>query len=367
MTSVDSPGGAVGHSGHARFLDVVWGESGWPLAVLLAGIALGPSGLALLTAPVLTAIDPAITVALAAFGILLGLTLTRARHAPRLMLMAAVEATVTLVVVAAGLLVVLMQRLDLSGPQAVASAIAIGICAAPSSALHRSGMRGTSAWRRAIELDAFIPIVAGGLWLAWAREPASGAAAGLLLQAVLVAVIVAAAAWLLLSESPSHNERRVFSAAAVLLLGGTADYLQLSPLLAGLVAGVCWGLMGGDVADTMGLEIEWLRRPLLVVLMLTAGARLVAAPPIFALFVCVTLRLSIKAIAGLAAARRGHSNARASFVSDAVAPGVFGIALAMSLTRASSGIADLVLATVVTTVLVLHLLTSFVRRPEFEA
>ena len=94
--------------------------------------------------------------------------------------------------------------------------------------------------------DDLLAVLLGGATLAVLREPAPAAAAMLMLQATGVTLVIAAAGWLLLSRSAPGTEQRVFVIALLLLLGGASEYLSLSALTAGLVAGFFWEAVGGS-------------------------------------------------------------------------------------------------------------------------
>src|SRR5688500_11964110 len=91
-------------SWHAR-LGLGWSSGGW-LILLLIGAALGPSGLEVLTPRVLSAIDPAVPVALAALGVHIAMQaeLVSPALGTRRLAAAALAALVTALVVSGGLL-----------------------------------------------------------------------------------------------------------------------------------------------------------------------------------------------------------------------------------------------------------------------
>src|SRR3990172_13014351 len=105
-------------------------------------------------------------------------------------------------------------------------------------------MEPRTAATRVIERGVLLPIVAGGLVLAWLRAGSSVGAVTLAAQASGVTLALAAAGWLLLTRASSETEERVFAIAVLLLIGGVADALSVSALLGGLVAGVFWRYAG---------------------------------------------------------------------------------------------------------------------------
>ena len=103
------------------------------LVLLLVGMALGPHGLGVLSDSVVAALDPAVSVALAALGAIVGLDIhVRRPGDARLFGAASVEAAATILVVAAG--VVIVHALSpVPDPTPWLLALMLGICAAPSS------------------------------------------------------------------------------------------------------------------------------------------------------------------------------------------------------------------------------------------
>ena len=123
-------------------------------------------------------------------------------------------------------------------------------------------------------------------------------------QAVLVALVIGVSAWLLLARTSSDTEQRIFGASALLLLGGLADYLSLSALLSGVVAGTFWRLMGGQAADAIRRDSGHVQHPLLVLLLVVAGARTRVSPPILGLIVAYPILRTVGKLAGAWLARR---------------------------------------------------------------
>ena len=103
--------------------------------LLLAGVFLGPHGVALLSSGALAAVDPAMPVALAALGVLIGLEFGERRAGvPRGIVAGGVHALVTVAVVAAGLFAAVMFGAVPAG-SAWLFAASCGVCAASSLTL----------------------------------------------------------------------------------------------------------------------------------------------------------------------------------------------------------------------------------------
>ena len=150
----------------------------------------------------------------------------------------------------------------------------LGLCAATSLAVPSGNPTEPRASdRRVVELGVLAPIVFGGLLLGVALQGATLAAITLVGQAAVIAVLLAGSAWLLLARASSDTEQRVFAIAAMLLVGGAADYLSLSALLSGLMAGAFWRLAGGPAEASLRRDARYVQHSLLVLVLVVAGAR----------------------------------------------------------------------------------------------
>lgn len=226
------------------------------LSLIVLGVALGPSGLGVLTPQLLALVDPAIPVALAALGVLAGLEL-------RVPASAELRGSVTVVMV------------DLAVAAAVAGSaalVALGLGVERGPVWAVAAVTGICALA-ARSSNQIFPILLGGLSLAWMRGQ-SPMALWIVGNTVVVAIGCAIAGWLMLRRPSSDNEQRAVAVAILLLIGGAADYLSVSALLGGLAAGLCWRMMGQSVREPVRRDITYLRHPVLAVLLLTAGARI---------------------------------------------------------------------------------------------
>src|SRR5262245_22690561 len=350
---------------HVR-LGLSWSSGSPPVVLLLLiGMALGPQALAILSPAVLSAIDPALPVALAALGVQVALELPLRRSAldPRLASSACVEALVTGVTVTGGTLLVLAPDVAVPGPDTWLIAIAAGICAAMSAGLPSDTAGVTAAAAGVRQLDVVLPAFAGAIMLAWVREQAIGQALWLSAQAVLLALVIGISAWLLLARASSETEQRIFGASALLLLGGLADYLSLSALLSGIVAGTLWRLIGGPAADAIRRDSGHVQHPLLVLLLVVAGARTHVSPQILGLILAYPILRTVGKLAGAWLARRVTKPMLPDDLGLAlVAPGIFGIAFSVNVVRAAGPVTDPLLAVVVIGSIVSQLIPF--RRPQ---
>ena len=148
-----------------------------------------------------------------------------------------------------------------------------------------------------------LPIAAGGLMLAWLRAGSRIGTLALVAQASGITLALATAGWLLLTRTTSETEERVFAISALLLVGGVADALGLSALFGGLVAGLFWRYTGGRPRETVRRDVLFVQHPLLVVVLLVAGARAELAPASLALGAAYVVLRVVGTLAGGAAAR----------------------------------------------------------------
>ena len=321
------------------------------LFLLPAGVAVGPHGLGLLSTSVLSYLDPAVPVALAALGVLVGLGLVARRPSERwgrLLTAASVEAGLTILLVGAAVVLVYRAPPPPAGTASWLLALALGICASTSSVIVVDDSDGPSAaTRQTVGLDNVLPIVLGGLALAFVKESEIAPAFSLAAQASAVFLIIALVGWLLVTGSSSEREQQVFAIASLLLVSGAAEYLSLSALLAGLIAGLFWGLAGGPARDRIHRDILHLQHPLLVFVLLVAGARVDISVSLLGLaMIYLVLRVTGK-LAGGWVARRLCGAEGPSIVSDLIAPGIVGLAFALNVLRAAGPDAAPVLAVAV--------------------
>ena len=239
------------------------------------GAALGPRGLQWFTPQVLSRLDIAVTIALAVVGVVVGVGLARGiRDSGRLLIAASLESAITVAAVSgATIYFVSSTGMPLLAPLP-AIAIALGLCASASSATSASPDSEAAAGvaTRVADLDDVLPIVLTTvavplllpdapyeLWLSVAATLALG-------------LIVGAVGWLLFDRAESGAERALFVVGTLSLAGGAAAYLRVSPLAVGLVAGTVWVLSPG-LADRIVMEdLRRVQHPLIVLLLLTAGA-----------------------------------------------------------------------------------------------
>jgi hypothetical protein len=239
------------------------------------GALLGPRGLQWFTPQVLARLDTAVTIALAVLGVVVGIALARElRYAGRLLIAASLESAITVAAVAGATVYFVTETGLALGAPLAAIALALGLCAAASSATSASPDSEAAAGvaTRVADLDDVLPIVLTtvavpllvpafphGLWISAAATIGVGLAVGMV-------------GWLLFDRAESGAERALFVLGAVSLAGGAAAYLRVSPLAVGLVAGACWVFAPGRADHIASDDLRRVQHPLIVLLLLTAGA-----------------------------------------------------------------------------------------------
>jgi hypothetical protein len=294
--------------------------------VILLGAALGPYGLGLLSAGVVQSVDPAMPVALTALGVLVGIGFNlRAARDRRALVATSVGGAVSIAVVAAGGALLAFLWPETADRSAWFNGVVVAICAA----------------------DDPLSVLLGGVALAFLREATPAAAAMLALQATGVTMVIAAAGWLLLSRSAPGTEQRIFVIALLLLLGGASEYLSLSALTSGLIAGFAWEAAGGSTRQAIRRDVSYVQRPLIVLVLLVSGARLTLTPLVIALALPYLVVRLIGTIAGSAAAHRLAPAWPAPGAGPLLSPGILGLAFALNAVRAAGPDAAIVISIVV--------------------
>lgn len=315
-----------------------WTRSSLPIAPLLAiGVCLGPQGLNLFTPPVLSAIDPAVPVALAVIGCLLGLSLAPRPSAPgarALVIAATSHGMVTVTVVALGL-----SALDgLSSTPATPAwllPVVAGLCAASSLTLPRRGPADVRRRTDAIvHLEAIGGLILGTVVLTATRTSSWQTTAATLVQSVSIITLIAGAGWLFMKHTTRPTEGRVFAIGTALLVGGMADYLTFSPLLGGLTAGALWQRLGGPSREILHHEVLYAQHPLVVLVLLVAGARAEVAPTTLGLAAGYAGLRLVARLACHVATRRVASAAAVGDRLPLLDPGILGVAFALTVLRA---------------------------------
>jgi hypothetical protein len=318
--------------------------------LLTAGIVFGPQGINLLSPAALTLLDPVMPVTLAALSVLVGVNLSgRRTDEPRAFGAASLTAAVTALVVSAGFGAVAVTTMSSVARPFWMLIMTGGICAATSLTLPSDDAAGPKpAATRVIELGVLLPIVAGGLMLASLRAGSLPSAAVLVAHACGVTLALAASAWLLLTRASSETEERVYAVSALLLVGGVAAAFSLSALFGGLVAGALWRYAGRHPRETITRDVLFVQHPLVVLVLLAAGAHADLSLAMFALGAgYAVLRVVGQLAAGSVASHVLGMTAPRDLGLHLLTPGVFGVGFALNAVGVIGADASMLLATVV--------------------
>ena len=239
------------------------------------GALLGPHGLAWFSPRLLGRLDLAVTIALAVLGVLVGIALGREiRTAFGLFLAASLESAVTTAAVtAASAFYIQKTGMPISVPL-LAFSRALGLCASASSATSADpdSEPAASVATRVADLDDVVPIVLAVGAFALFAQGYSVSTTVVLLAPLVLGLAVGAIGWLVFDRAESGPERVVFVLGALALAGGAAAYLRVSPLAVGLVAGLIWTVAPGRADRVVESDLRKVQHPLVVLLLVTAGA-----------------------------------------------------------------------------------------------
>ncbi len=301
------------------------------------GALLGPHALNVLSPGVLLSLDTVVSIALAALGVFVGLALDlRGSRDRRLLGAASLEGAITVVVVAGAFWYLLSGWTMPLGLSPSLVGLVLGISAAASSAVAYEGVSHEvqRVASRIADLDDLLPIVLGGLVVVRVTAPPFTPWLSSLADVAVTIGLgggVGIAGWLLFERAHSRAERNVFIAGTLALLGGTAAYLGLSPLLAGLSAGLLWTRLPGAADRVVRDDLQNIQHPLIVLLLLVAGAS--CAYSLAAVWLCAPLvlfRLAGKLAGGWVASRMQQDVTPSDLGAYLIAPGLLGIAYALN-------------------------------------
>jgi hypothetical protein len=274
-----------------------------------------------------------VSVALATLGVFIGIAAgEESRKVRRLFAASTAEAAITIAIVAGAVYSLLRNwNVPLELPAELV-ALALGICAAASAApfVERGVDSAREVAARVADLDDVLPIVLGGAVIVMATG--HGPALGRTALTVLLGMAIALSGWLLFERRQDEAERGLFVLGSLALLGGTAAYLDLSPILTGLCAGWLWVLAPGRTNVVVAQELHKVQHPLVVLLLITAGAGLeVSTVGIWLFAPYVAFRLAGKLIGGWTASRIAAGVAPSDLGAYLIPPGVIGIAFALNI------------------------------------
>jgi hypothetical protein len=198
----------------------------------------------------------------------------------RLFLAASLESAVTTAMVAlAAVYFIGTTGVPLDAPL-IGFALALGLCASTSSATsaHPDSEPAAATATRVADLDDVLPIALAVAAFALLGAPAGANVWVMLLAPPLIGLAVGVIGWLVFERAESGPERVLFVLSALALAGGAAAYLHVSPLAVGLVAGVTWTLVPGRVDRVVESDLRRVQHPVVVLLLVTAGASATLSP-----------------------------------------------------------------------------------------
>jgi hypothetical protein len=305
-------------------------------AWLVLGFLLGPAVLGVLSPDVLAHLDAAVSIALGTLGVFVGIALVpRARDAGTLVGAALLESGSALVIVfAAAAFLLTAQQVPLTSPLMLV-ALSLGAAAGASGASafvegQRTG--GSDHAMHVADLDDVLPIVVAAGAMGLASAGAGSAWLRALGESIGIGLACGAIGLLLFERTTGEAERAVYVLGVLALIGGACAYAGVSPLLAGLCAGLFWRNMPGRADAVIVKDLRKFQHPLVVLLVMVAGAQATTGPlPVLLFAIFVVFRLSGKVIGGLAAARFVPALAGEVLGAYLVSPGVIGIAIALNL------------------------------------
>lgn len=160
--------------------------------------------------------------------------------------------------------------------------------------------------------------VVGGVAMASLRDASPLAQLLTALGIAGVAIVFAIAGWLLVGQADSDREQQVFVIGSLLLLGGAAAYTSLSAVLSGFLAGIAWSSAGNLARARIVQQLDYFQHPLLVVMLLVAGA---------------SITFSAESLAALVIVAALHAAGRGVTEPFPVSAGVAAIAVALDVFR----------------------------------
>ena len=300
------------------------------------GFLLGPQVLGWISPRLLDRLSLAVTIGLAVLGVFVGTALGRElRTAVRLFFAASLEGAVTTAMVAAAVAYFVgATHVPLDAPL-WGFALALALCASSSSATSADpdSEPAAAVATRVADLDDVVPIVLSVVAFALIAAPAGSGLAVLVLAPPLIGLAVGAIGWLVFERAESAPERGLFVLGTLSLAGGAAAYLHVSPLVVGLVAGLTWAVAPGRVDRVVEHDLRRVQHPVVVLLLVTAGASALLSPAaVWFLMPYLLFRLAGKVTGAWLAAPL--LDVRASdLASFLMPPGVLAVAFALNFSQ----------------------------------
>jgi hypothetical protein len=265
--------------------------------------------------------------------VLAGIALGRqVRAAGRQLIAASLESGVTVVLVMAAVWYFVVETgVPLAVP-AGAMALALGLSASASSATSASpdSEAAAAVGTEVADLDDVLPIVVSVVAFALLPAVAPVPTWVFMLAPVGVGLAVGAIGWLVFDRAESAAERVVYVLGALALAGGAAAYLRVSPLAVGLIAGLVWALVPGRADRIARDDIGRVQHPLVVLLLVTAGAEWIPSAAAAWLLAPYLLFRLVGKIAGAWATAAYLEVRAADLAAYLMPPGVLAVAFALN-------------------------------------
>jgi hypothetical protein len=200
---------------------------------------------------------------------------------------------------------------------------------------------------RVADLDDVLPIALATMVFALLASPTEPGTLVMALAPPLIGLAVGAIGWLVFERAESGPERVLFVLSTLALAGGAAAYLHVSPLAVGLVAGLVWTVAPGRADRVVENDLRRVQHPLVVLLLVTAGASATfSAAAMWLLPPYLLFRLAGKVAGAWVSAP--HVDVQSSdLAAFLMPPGVLAVAFALNFSQIlPAGSAQILLATV---------------------
>jgi hypothetical protein len=317
---------------------------------------------------VLAHLDAAVSVALGTLGVFAGLALVpRARGAAFLLGAAFIESGMAVAIVfGAAWFLLIAQSVPLTSPiLLVALSLAAAAGASGASGLVEGPRREGDNAMHVADLDDVLPILVAAASVGFATPGTGPNAIVALIEPIAIGLASGTVGLLLFERTTGEAERAVYVLGVLALIGGACAYAGVSPLLAGLSAGMFWRNMPGRADAVIGGDLRKFQHPLVVLLVVVAGAQALPGPlSVFLFAIFVVFRLSGKVIGGAAAAWLVPRVAGEVLGAYLVSPGVMGIAIALNLQQIARADGGAVVSAVAAGALVFEVVSAFVSPAE---
>jgi len=194
-----------------------------------------------------------------------------------------------------------------------------------------------------------LPIVIAVFAFAIVPTTAPGQQWTLAIAPIVVGLASGAVGWLLFERAESTAERAVYVLGVLALTGGAAAALRVSPLAAGMIAGLCWTVAPGRADRIVQDDLSRVQHPLVVLLLVTAGAMWVPSQiAVWLLAPYLLCRLAGKVIGAWVSSRLVDVRA-SDLAAYLISPGVLAVAFALNFRQMLPSAAGEVLLSTVTT------------------